>query len=356
MTDDTGLFQHAKYITPLRQEGYTTDDNARALTAATLYYAYRPQREALRLIDIYLAFVLHAQDSDGTVRNFMNFDRTWVENEPAHDALGRALWALGTVIAKPPAPAYLSAAKDVFDLSVEHVPNQSPRGMAYSILGLSEYLKQFPQNESVREKLKLAAEKTAERYDQNSSADWQWFEDKLTYDNAVLPHALFVAGSVLDNKQYLKVAKITCEFLLEKTFTGGEIFTAEHAETAEKNHKINSANSAASAVKSGHFSFIGCNGWYKKGKTRAQFDQQPIEAAGTVMMLHAACQATGDNRFKKLQQKAFNWFLGKNDLGVPLYDSATKGCCDGLGPDGINLNQGAESTLSFLLSRLTMRK
>jgi hypothetical protein len=151
-----------------------------------------------------------------------------------------------------------------------------------------------------------------------------WFEDKLTYDNAVLPHALFAAGTALQNSEYLAVAKKTCEFLLANTYTGRR------------------------------FSFIGCNGWYHRGKAKAQFDQQPIEAASTILMLKAAYEAAKDKKFLSLQRKAFNWFLGENNLGIPLYDSATKGCSDGLGPGGINGNQGAESTLSFLLSQLTM--
>jgi hypothetical protein len=326
LTDDTGLFQHAKYITPLRQEGYTTDDNARALMVATIYYDLYPDPQALKLLDTYLAFVIHSQNEDGSVRNFINFDRTWVENEPANDALGRNLWALGTVIARPPATAYLFAAKDSFDLLIGHLPTQSPRGTAYAILGLAGYLKQFSTEESARERLKLAADKITAIYNQNGSPGWQWFEDKLTYDNAVLPHALFAAGMALQNSEYLAVAKKTCEFLLANTYTGRR------------------------------FSFIGCNGWYRRGKAKAQFDQQPIEAAGTILMLKAAYKATKDKKFLSLQRKAFNWFLGENDLGIPLYDSATKGCSDGLGPGGINCNQGAESTLSFLLSRLTMLK
>lgn len=159
--------------------------------------------------------------------------------------------------------------------------------------------------------------------------------------------ALFVAGLALGNK-YLEVAEKTSEFLLANTFT------AEHAGTAEKNYKINSASSAVSAVKNGHFSFIGCQGWYKRGGKRAAFDQQPIEAASIVLMLKAAYDATGDSRFLILQRKAFDWFLGENDLHIPLYDFETKGCSDGLMSDGVNPNQGAESTLSFLLSLLTV--
>jgi hypothetical protein len=324
LTDDTGLFQHAKVILPDRECGYCTDDNARAVIAMTRYCAQYADPQALELLDTYLAFVLHAQNQDGSVRNWMNLDRTWYKDEPGNDALGRALWAFGTVAANSPSPAYLSMASDGFERSIALAQRQLPKGMAYSILGMSDYLKRFPDAGDIRDQLKSAADELLTRYEQSSHADWQWFEDALTYDNAVLPHALFAASSALGDKKCRKVAETTCEFLLANTFKGE------------------------------HFSFIGCHGWYKRGRPRAKFDQQPIEAAGTVLMLGAAYDCTGDDRFLTLQRKAFDWFLGDNDLGIPLYDAGSKGCCDGLCPDGVNTNQGGESALSFLLSLLAV--
>lgn len=324
LTDDTGLYQHAKFTIPNREYGYCTDDNARVVIAMTKYYAQYPEPEALRLFNIYLSFILHSQTSDGSVRNLMNFDRTWQKDEPASDAFGRVLWALGTVMARPLSPSYLPIIKDCFDKSVGYVEKQYPRGMAYSILGMSDYLKQFPGASDIKRQLALAADGLVTQYEENKFPDWQWFEDALIYDNGVLPHALFVAGMTFGDKRYLGVAEKTCEFLLENTFNGR------------------------------HFSFIGCNGWYEHGKERARFDQQPIEAASLVMMLSAAYEATKDSRYLKLQRKAFDWFLGENDLHIPLYDFRTKGCSDGLMAGGVNLNQGAESTLSFLLSLLSI--
>jgi len=254
----------------------------------------------------------------------MKFDRTWWEKEPANDAFGRVLWAFGTVMATPPSPSYISIAKDCFDKSVEHVQKQFPRGMAYCVLGMCDYLKQFAGASDIRRQLELAAEGLVQQYKENKHPDWHWFEDELTYENAVLPRALFDASLTLENEKYLEVAKESCEFLLTNTFNGE------------------------------HFSFIGCNGWYEHGKPRATFDQQPIEAASTVMMLRAAYDATQNDRFLALQRTAFDWFLGANDLHIPLYDFRTKGCSDGLGSGGINANQGAESTLSFLLSLLSV--
>jgi glycosyltransferase involved in cell wall biosynthesis len=324
LTDDTGLYQHAKFTIPNREHGYCTDDNARGVIAMTRYYAQYPEPKALKLLDTYLSFIMHSQNSDGTVRNMMNFERTWFKKEAQSDAFGRVLWAFGTVMAQPPAPAYLSVIKDCFDKSVEHIQRQLPKGMAYSILGMCDYLKQFPGASEIKRQLEMAADGLVTQYEESRYPDWQWFEDALTYDNAVLPHAMYVAGLTCDNKKYLAVAEKTCEFLLANIYHGK------------------------------YFSFIGCNGWYERGGARASFDQQPIDTAGTVMMLRAAYDATKNDSFLVLQRKAFEWFLGRNDLHIPLYDFRTKGCNDGLMRDGINLNQGAESTLSFLLSLLAV--
>jgi len=324
LTDDTGMYQHANFTIPNREYGYCTDDNARAVIAMAKYYAQYSEPQALHLLDTYLSFIIHSQNSDGSIRNFMNFDRTWFKNEPINDAFGRVLWALGTVMAKPPTPAYISIVKSCFDKSVEHIQKQLPRGMAYSILGMCDYLQQFPGASDIKRQLELTADGLVTQYQENSFPDWQWFEDMLTYDNAVLPHALFVAGLTSDNKKYLEIAEKTCEFLLANTFNGE------------------------------CFSFVGCKGWYERGGTKAAFDQQPIEAASTVMMLRAAYDATQDGKFLTLQRKTFDWFLGQNDLRIPLYDFRTKGCNDGLIRDGVNTNQGAESTLSFLLSLLAI--
>ncbi|MEK6757467.1 MAG: glycosyl transferase, partial [Bacteroidota bacterium] len=192
LTDGTGLYQHAKRTIPDRACGYCTDDNARAIIAVTRYYSQYSEPQALELLDTYLSFVIHSQNEDGTVRNFMNFDRTWYENEPGNDALGRVLWALGTVVANPPNPAYLSIASDGFDISIRLVQRQLPKGTAYSILGMSDYLKHYPDADDIRHQLELAAEGLVTQYEKSSYPDWQWFEEILTYDNAVLPHALFV--------------------------------------------------------------------------------------------------------------------------------------------------------------------
>ena len=334
LTDDTGLFQHAKFTIPLHSEGYTTDDNARALIVATKHYALYHKPETLQLLDRYLAFVLHSHNDDGTVKNFMDFDRTWHKAEPVSDALGRVIWAFGELLAQPPSLIYVPIAQERIDIAMPLIKKQYPRGMAYSILGLAGYLKQFPPStlrsegqadaENAKSCMANAADLIVSRFEENMKPDWPWFENILTYDNAMLPCALFTAGISLGDKKYIGIAKKICDFLLANIFTGK------------------------------HFSFIGCQGWFPREGKKAQFDQQPIEAAGTILMLDAAYKATRDKKYLMLRQKAFNWFLGENDIGIPLYDSKSKGCGDGLGAEGVSLNEGAESTLSFLLGLLMM--
>jgi hypothetical protein len=324
LTDDTGLLQHARFTIPNRAHGYCTDDNARGAIAAVKHYAQHHDPRVLKLLDTYLAFLMHAQNPDGTIHNFLDFNRRWWENEPAHDGFGRALWALGMVLAHPPAPEYLAVMKDCFDRATGHIQRQSARGLAYCILGLCEYLRQFPGVADIEHHVESASGSLVCRYREARAPDWDWFERFLTYDNAVLPHALFVAGSTLGRGEFIEVAGRTTEFLLETMLPGD------------------------------HFSFIGTRGWYERGKIRAAFDQQPVEAAAMVMALGAAYDATKEARFLDLQRLAFDWFLGANDLGQALYDSRTKGCADGLMSGGVNGNQGAESMVSFLLSLLSI--
>jgi len=324
LTDDTGLIQHAKFILPDRNHGYCTDDNARAVVAMVKYYEQYASSEALKLFNTYLSFTCHAQRKDGTFRNFMEYNRRWIDPEPDHDSLGRALWAFGAVIANPPLPEWVPIIKDFFDKSARHIPTQSPRGKAYAIFGMRHYLTQFPGAGGIKRQMDTAAEFLVNLYQNTAEKDWQWFENILCYDNAVLPHALFEAYMAMGNETYLEVATKTCDFLLENTFS------------------------------SDHFSFIGSNGWYSHKKQKTQFDQQPLEAVSTVMMCRGAYEATDNPNYLKLQKKAFDWFLGDNDISLPLYDFRTKGCADGLEKNGVNLNQGAESMLSFLLALLNV--
>ncbi len=324
LTDDTGLIQHAKYIIPAREHGYCTDDNARALIFITKYFKQYHDTEALKLFETYLSFLYHSIKPDKTVYNFMDYNRNWQNGEPKNDALGRVIWAFGTVLADCPDQDYIPMIKEFFNDISNHIPSIPPRSKCYAILGLAEYLKRFPQDSRATAILINAVETLKKHFNDSASQDWQWFEAVLSYANAIMPAAMYTAAITLKNQTYLDIARRSCDFMLKHTYIDG------------------------------HFSFIGSNGWHTKGQNRAQFDQQPIEAAYTVIMLKKAYQATNNDNYLELQKKAFEWFLGENDLHIPLYDERTKGCRDGLCDHGANLNQGAESTLSFLLARLLL--
>jgi len=318
LTDEVGLIQHARFIVPAREHGYCTDDNARALEMIIKYYRNKKDKELLRLLNIYLGFVYHAQRADGRFQNFVTFERKFVEPDVPGDALPRAVLGIGALVGDPPTPAYLASAKECFRRAIVHLPVASLRGKAYSILGLSYYLKQFPEEADIKELLRRNAQMLLSAFEQRSSDVWLWFEDELTYDNAAVVQALFVAGQVCEESAFMETAVTSCEFLLKHTYDGH------------------------------HFSFVGNKGWFGRGGQKARFDQQPIEASSTVGMLRAAYEATGQGKYASLMRKAFDWFLGDNDLQLPVYDLATGGCGDGLNAEGVNANQGAESLLSFL--------
>lgn len=325
LTDDTGVFQHATFITPDRSQGYCTDDNARALDAATLYYHQYREKEVLRLLNVYLSFVGYAQRSTGEFNNFMSFDRRFIDRKgESGDQTGRALAALGTVIAYPPLPQHLMYAREKFDASLPVIRSLNTRGTGHAIMGLANYLRQHPEKDNLREEMQLAAESLVNTYRECAGEEWMWFEDVLSYDNGIMPRALFTASRILDNETYREIALESCNFLISQIYTGK------------------------------WFSFVGSNGWYPRGGVKAQFDQQAVDAASTVQMLRAAYLATGDTSYLNLQHIAFNWFLGVNDRGLSLYDFTTHGCCDGLHESGVNRNQGAESLLSYMLALLSI--
>jgi len=326
MSDDTGIFQHAMHTIPDRVHGYCTDDNARALEVmARCHHQYRDQ-ESLGLLEIYFAFLLHARKPGGGFHNFMSYERVFLPPVRSEDATARAVCALGALIARPPRPSLAILAQEAFLDAMTITDDFSLRGRAYEISGLTDYLTAFPDDVRMRREMGKAANCLMRAFRQCASPNWAWFEDLLTYDNAALPHALFVASETLGNKIYRETALESCRFLIGATFTGN------------------------------HFSFVGCNGWYPKGAEKARFDQQPIEATSTVRMLREAFAATGDVSFIKLMRKAFYWFLGDNDASVALFDYRSRGCYDGLTPDGVNLNQGAESLISYMLAYLSIEE
>ena len=332
MTDDTGMLQHAIFSVPNTREGYTTDDNARALilsnvlNEATLYDS---SVDYAKLSHRYLAFLWLAFHSDtGRFRNFLGYDRKWLEDVGSEDSHGRALWALGTVLGHSRDAGMRGAAGRLFEAAMPaSLTFTSPRAWAFSILGMQAYMDWFPGDRTVQGARNLLANRLLDIYERSCSGTWQWFEKSLSYSNARLSQALILAGSRSGNRKMIATGIESLEWLVAAQHRGDEeIFVP-----------------------------IGSNGFFTEGKEKARFDQQPVEACATMCACIETYRLTHETRWIEEAQRIFRWFLGKNDLQVPLYDAATGGCRDGLHPDRVNENQGAESTLSFLMALLALR-
>jgi glycosyltransferase involved in cell wall biosynthesis len=332
MTDDTGMLQHAIFSVPNTREGYTTDDNARALMVSTLLdeSSLQPdQLERANLSHRYLAFLWLAFDADsGRFRNFLGYDRKWLESAGSDDSHGRALWSLGTVLGSSRNAGLRGAAGRLFEAAVPATLNlTSPRAWAFSILGLQAYLDWFPGDRVVQGVRNVLANRLLDIYERTYSETWKWFEKSLSYSNARLSQALILAGWRSDNQRMIEVGMDSLKWLVaEQHRDDREIFVP-----------------------------IGSSGFFIEGNEKARFDQQPVEACATISACLEVYRLTEEKQWRDEAQLVFRWFLGKNDLQAPLYDSITGGCRDGLHPDRVNENQGAESTLSFLMALLEMQ-
>jgi len=340
MTDDTGILQHAIFTIPNRTEGYTTDDNGRALILAVLLEELdvrQPEKNQQLQVDpatvdsasLYLSFLEHAFNSTkGRFKNFLHYDRRWNEPVGSEDCHGRALWGLGTVLGRSQDQGLRGAAGRLFEFSLPvAIEFSSPRAWAYTLLGIQEYLNSYPGDRDAQKVRSALSRRLLEMYESIRRPDWKWFENVLAYGNARLPQALLVVGSACSDDRMVSAGLESLDWLSQ----------TQHCET------------------NGHFVPIGSQGFYRQDGAKARFDQQPLEAAGAVSACLQAYRVTDDSRWRNEAWSAFNWFLGDNDLQLPLYDSATGGCRDGLHPDRANENQGAESTLSFLMALLEMR-
>jgi glycosyltransferase involved in cell wall biosynthesis len=332
MTDQTGIVEHAVFVVPNYPEGYTTDDNARALIVAILLEEHGAGELAgsIELASRYLAFLWLAFDPiSKRFRNLLSYDRQWQEPVGSEDSHGRALWGLGTVLGRSRDLGLRGAAGRLFELAVPAALEfKSPRAWAFALLGLEEYLDSFPGDRAALTAADALANRLFNLYRANNSAGWHWFEGVLAYSNARLPQALLRSGLRSSNKEMIAAGLEALDWLA----------TIQRCEVK------------------GHFVPIGSQGFYSKKSPKARFDQQPIEACAAVSACLQANRATDPNKWRKEAWSAFNWFLGDNDLRIALYDPTTGGCRDGLHPDRVNENQGAESTLSFLMALLEMRK
>ncbi len=333
MTDSTGMLQHARYTIPIRSHGYCTDDNARALIVVLEAHRVTKDPDLVRLIRTYLSFLDYAYDrSEQRFRNFMSYDHRWLEEVGSEDSHSRALWGLGYAVALGPTESIRAAASELFEQALRPtIEFRSPRAWAFTLVGVHTYLRRYGGDSEVRRIRETLALRLFDMFEENvgtvrDDEDWVWPENCLSYANGKLPHALLLGGQWMNRGDLIEMGLNSLEWLL-RVQTGRD----------------------------GVFSPVGNHGWFQRGGQKAAFDQQPIEAQAMIDACLEAHNTTSDQHWVSEARRCFNWFLGKNDLGEPLYDYETGGCCDGLGAEGVNRNQGAESTLAFLRSLLALK-
>lgn len=325
MTDDTGIIQHAKFDIPNLKEGYCLDDNARALLMALMAYMRNRERLAYDLLPIYLSYIHYMQNKKGTFKNFLSFSRQFLDEEGSEDSFGRTIWALGYLIHHAPGYSYYEFGKSIF---LKAVPNfeklEHLKAIANTVIGICYYLRRHSEDKEMMALMRRLTRRLKEAFRGSSNNDWHWFEQQMSYDNGILPLALFHAADVGDDEETLDIARKATRFLESVTF------------------------------RNGYLAPVGNRGWFKMGCKCPVFDQQAIDVMAMVMLYFQAYKTTGDDIYSEKMFISYMWFLGENELGLPVYDHETGGCCDGLSSAGVNRNQGAESTLAYLISHLTI--
>ncbi|HJR78658.1 MAG TPA: glycosyltransferase family 4 protein [Anaerolineales bacterium] len=339
LTDETGMFQHAVFSVPNYNEGYTTDDNARALIVSvqleevnSVSMNEAEQAALARVQELghrYLAFLWHAFNPEKKrFRNFMSYDRRWLEEVGSEDSHGRALWALGTVLAHSKRDGLQQMAGRLFEAALPAVADLvSPRAWAFALMGIDRYLSRYPGDRAVLMIQASLVQNLLRLYRENHTSAWKWFEDIATYCNPALPQALLRYAQTNEDPEAMTIGLESLEWLVS-------------IQRSEK----------------GWIMPIGNQGFYEKDGPISYFDQQPVEVYSLLSACLDACRATRDRKWYEYATQAFEWFFGRNALGVAVYDKVTGGCRDGLHVDRLNENQGAESTLSFLQSLLEMQK
>ncbi|MDT8390208.1 MAG: glycosyltransferase family 4 protein [Lentisphaeria bacterium] len=330
MSDDTGIFQHAIFNVPNFHEGYCTDDNARAyILCNQLAEICDPPSGTIvaKLSNEYLAFIAAAFDYQaGRFRNFMSHGRRWLEAAGSEDSHARGLWAVGTGVGTSRIDGHARLCAQLFENGLPIVESfTSPRAWAFTLLGIHEYLRRVSDNPTVTAMRKTLTAKLVALWRECATDDWPWFESGVTYENARLCQVLILSGQWLPSSEALTIGLQSLNWLV-----------------------------SIQTTQTGSFRPIGSNGFYVRGGARADFDQQPVEAQAMVAACLEAFRATRDSVWMDEARRAFEWFLGRNDLNAPLYDFETGGCSDGLHADRLNKNYGAESTLAFHLARAEM--
>jgi hypothetical protein len=318
LTDDTGMLQHAKHSVPDPSKGYTTDDNARALIMASLLFGLTKKQKYLDLVSRYLGFLLYAQNG-AWFRNFMGYDRRFSEERGSEDCFGRCVWALGFAASRTGLPKEIrGVADELLSQTVSGCETLTYlRAKAYAVIGLNHW-----QGHRSLELVTRLSNEIIDSYERHATSDWKWFEDEITYCNAILPWAMLIAHETTGEKRYLKAGTESLDFLLNATFAD-DVFRP-----------------------------VGCKGWYPKNQTPAEFDQQPVEACETLLACLKAHKVTGKERYRKRAEQCLAWYTGRNTQKVSLIDPDTGGCRDGLTSEKFNLNEGAESLISWMIASL----
>jgi glycosyltransferase involved in cell wall biosynthesis len=332
MTDDTGIFQHAIFNVPNFAEGYCTDDNARAFILTLLLQETTSrvmQKQLEGLSSTYLAFLWHAFDQGSCrFRNFMSHDRRWLEREGSEDSHARALWAAGTALGRSLNDGHRNLCALLFQRGIPAVEKfSSPRAWAFALLAIHEYLRAFSGDRNANQLREILTDRLSALFRQNSSDNWVWFEPVAAYDNAKLSHAMILSGYWTSRGDVVEIGLRSLRWLVEE----------------QKSI-------------SGHFTPIGSDGFWRRDELCARFDQQPLEAHAMISACLEAYALTREETWYRAARRCFEWFLGRNDLGQPLYDPNTGGCRDALHSDRVNQNQGAESSLAFQLSLAEMHR
>jgi Highly conserved protein containing a thioredoxin domain len=325
LTDDTGIIQHALFTLPNRKEGYCIDDNARALLLMVWAGKDKKNTTAHRLLPVYLSFIHYMQTGNGFFRNFMRYDKAVTEKRGSEDSFGRTIIALGYLLNEGSSTLLVKTAVEIFVKAYPHIRRlQSLRGMANAIIGLCQFIKyNYPDDLKVELVVELANRMT-DQYKQNRKPGWLWFEPVLTYDNAMLPLALLNAYEITQDEKYVSIAIESMQFLESKVCYGGMVRP------------------------------VGNNGWCSCDGANARFDQQGIDIMAMILYYKQAFRLTRDREYFDKMYLSYQWFTGLNDAGQTLYDHATGGCADGLHQEGINSNEGAESTLAYWISHIVV--
>lgn len=327
LTDDTGIIQHARFGIPNLKEGYCIDDNARALIMALMAFEQDKNQKALKLIPVYLSFIQYMQREDGNFRNFLSFNRNYLDEVGSEDSFGRTIWSLGYLIAVAPNNSYREFGRELFSHSVTHFKDlKYLRGKANTVIGIANFLSVHQGDELLITEINQLAKSLVSSYHANKDGDWHWFEDILTYDNAILPLALLHHYEATGNQESYQIAMESIEFLNSFSFENG------------------------------YLNPVGNAGWMKKHGKNPIYDQQAIETMAMVLLYAKTFEITKDIKYLNMMHTSYEWFLGKNSLHIPLYDFETNGCADGLQFNSVNRNQGAESTLAYFISHLAVLK